>query len=177
MNGFAGGLGWWLAILGSLAPIFTVLIAAIGVVLALRTLKLRSKVDIAGQWWVRVQYAMDRCLSPDLTEQNVGITMLDYLQGQSDPPEQLDEEQREAWLRAHKDSWRVQPEDLALIHEMVKELALGKSAKLAAAGIRAEHEHDREYDTLLRQAKLVQKLEAKLGIAQDPEISRILAQG
>ncbi|WP_190265073.1 hypothetical protein [Glutamicibacter nicotianae] len=174
MNGYGGGWGTGLGILLSLVPLLTVAIAAVGVVLAMRTLRLRSKLDTAGQWWLRVQYAIDRCLSQNLVEQNVGTSMLDHLQGAGQPPEGLDDEQRRSWMREHRDSWRVQPEDLALIRDVVKELALEKSRKLRSMGIRLNPGSGPEYDTLLRQARLVLKIDAKLDAGSDPEILAML---
>ncbi|MGH3654359.1 hypothetical protein [Glutamicibacter sp.] len=177
MNGYGGGWGSGLGILLALAPLLTVIIAAVGVVLALRTLRLRSKLDTADQWWLRVQYAIDRCLAQDITEQNVGTSMLDHLQGQGELPEGLDEAQRRSWQHAHKDRWTVQPEDLALIRDVVKELALDKLRTLSSMGIRTNPDPGPEYDTLLRQAQLVLKIDAKLGRESDPEIVKILSAG
>ncbi|MFD1376285.1 hypothetical protein ACFQ4U_08055 [Micrococcus antarcticus] len=175
MNGYGGSWGAGLGILLSLVPLLTVLIATVGVVLALRTLRLRSKLDTAGQWLLRVQYAIDRCLSQDITEQNVGTSMLDHLQGVGELPEGLEGARRKSWLRGHRDSWAVQPEDLALIRDVLKELAMDKSRQLSATGIRATPDPGPEYGTLIRQAQLVLEIDAKLGRGSDPEIVGILS--
>lgn len=177
MNGYGGGWGTGLGIVLSLVPLLTVLIAGAGVVLAMRTLRLRSKVDTAGQWWLRVQYAIDRCLSQDIAEQNVGTSMLEHLQGAGQPPEGLDDAQRRSWMREHKDSWTVQPEDLALIRDAVKQLALDKFRARDSTGIRKDADSHAEFDSLRRQAQLVSKIDAKLGTPTDPDILRILADG
>lgn len=177
MNGYGGGWGTGLGIMLSLVPLLTVLIAGAGVVLAMRTLRLRSKVDTAGQWWLRVQYAIDRCLSQDIVEQNVGTSMLEHLQCAGQPPEGLDDAQRRSWMREHQDSWAVQPEDLALIRDVVKELALGKFHARDSMGIRKDTDSHAEYDTLRRQAQLVLKIDAKLGTPTAPDILKILTGG
>ncbi|MGV2953872.1 hypothetical protein ACNPM8_17150 [Glutamicibacter sp. AGC46] len=94
----------------------------------------------AGQWWLRVQYAIDRCLSQDITEQNVGTSMLDRLQGLSELPEARD-----------------------------------KLRQLSSTGIRATPDPGPEYGTLIRQAQLVLKIDAKLGRGSDPDIVGILS--
>ena len=173
MNGYgpsSSALAWLLWV----APLLTVIIAAIGAYVAFKTMQFRTKVDSAGQWWARVQNAIDHCLADNTREQNLGTTMLDHLQAQGEMPEGLDEAQQREWQRINKMRWSVQPEDLLMIHGIVKDLALSQSKRLSSMGIRLNPEVRPEYDTLLRQAQLVLKIDAKLGREGDPEIVKLL---
>lgn len=173
MNGLetsSSALAWLLW----LAPLLAVGIAAIGAFVAIKTLRFSTKVETAGQWWSRVQNAIDHCLADSPREQNLGTTMLDHLQAQGEMPEGLDPEQQREWQRINKMRWSVQPEDLLLIHGIVKDLALSQSTRLRSTGIRLNPDYAPEYDTLMRQAQLVLKIDARLGRTGDPEILKLL---
>lgn len=169
MNGLETDSLAWAWLLG-LIPVITVIIAVIGAWVGVRTLRFRSKVDSAGQWWMRVQNAIDHCLADSAREQNLGTTMLDHLQDQGQMPADLSPEQQRQWQRINKMRWTVQPEDLLLIHGIVKELALAQAQQLNTLGIRQKP----GYDTLMRQAQLALKIDAKLGRAADPQIMALL---
>ena len=79
-------------------------------------------------------------MSLGITEQNVGTSMLDWLQGLGELPEARD-----------------------------------KLRQLSSTGIRATPDPGPEYGTLIRQAQLVLKLDAKLGRGSDPDIVGILS--
>ncbi|MCW4466769.1 hypothetical protein OK351_14845 [Glutamicibacter sp. MNS18] len=70
--------------LASAAPIATPLIAGLAAWAALRTFKLRSRIDYAEEWWKRVQYALDLSLGDSQDGQLVGTTMLENLVGEED---------------------------------------------------------------------------------------------
>ncbi|PRA13986.1 hypothetical protein CQ010_05520 [Arthrobacter sp. MYb211] len=156
-----------------LAPLLAVLVAAVGAFVALRALRFRTKIKSAEQWWVRVENAVNHCLSDSTVEQNLGTTMLAHLQGQGELPDGLDAEQRREWERLSRLRWKVQPEDLAMIHDMVKDLALSKSRRFSSMGIRLNPELRPEHETMMRQAQLALRIDQKLGRDSDPEVLKI----
>ncbi|WP_404291168.1 hypothetical protein [Glutamicibacter arilaitensis] len=156
-----------------LAPLFAVIVAAVGAFVAIRSLQFRTKIDSAGQWWARVENAVDHCLADSTVEQNLGTTMLAHLQGQGEMPDGLDDAQRREWAHLSKLRWKVQPEDLAMIHDIVKDLALSKSRRFTSMGIRLNPELRPEHETMMRQAQLALQIDQKLGRVSDPEILKI----
>ncbi|NAZ16703.1 hypothetical protein [Glutamicibacter soli] len=71
--------------LASWGAILPALVGFIAALAALRTFKLRARVDHADQWWKRVQYGIELAKSDSTTDQALGSLILGTLDGPQKP--------------------------------------------------------------------------------------------
>lgn len=102
-----------------LAPIITYVLGAVAAGVALRTFILRSHLDVADEWWKRVQFALEKATSDDPDEAMMGTILLDNLKGEVDGAPGGSRKDR----RAKKLQWQVQPRDLEMIRRLVAEIS------------------------------------------------------
>lgn len=106
-----------------LAPILTLVVGALAAGVALRTFILRSRLDVADEWWKRVQFALEKTTSADPDEAMMGTILLDNLKGEVDGPPDESRKDSRARRRSKKLQWQVQPRDLEMIRRLVAEIS------------------------------------------------------
>ena len=71
--------------LAVVASVGTPLVAAVAVFAAIRTFRLRARVDHVDQWWKQVNFAVDKSLGTSEAEKTVGDIILSSLQNPVTP--------------------------------------------------------------------------------------------
>jgi hypothetical protein len=69
------GLSEWAAVVGSLAPVLTLLVVLVAFLAYLQ----KSKADKRSQWWVRAQWGIESTFSDDDRRQEIGLVVMDSL--------------------------------------------------------------------------------------------------
>lgn len=124
-------MGWneiWVAMtpavdaLAVAAPIGTPIVAGIAAVAAIRTLRLRIRVDHADQWWKRVEFAVKNSLNEDTAARDVGTRMFEELLGV--PPLEEGLSLKKKWERhqARKSRWKVSKSEVEMLRNMNQDI-------------------------------------------------------
>lgn len=97
----AGEKNWLLTLLD-----YSDLVVAVGVVAAVATYILRSRVDQADQWWKRVQYGLDLRRSKDPNDLIISNRILEMLQPEMPTGDEALGDHIARWYR-NRSRWRV----------------------------------------------------------------------
>ena len=111
----SGEKNWLLTLLD-----YSDLVVAIGVVAAVATYILRSRVDQADQWWKRVQYGLDLRRTGDPDDLVIGNRILKMLQPELPTGDESLGDHLARWYR-NRSRWRVRPVEAQFVAQLLTE--------------------------------------------------------
>ncbi|HAY43895.1 MAG TPA: hypothetical protein DCY59_10270 [Micrococcaceae bacterium] len=120
--------------LEAITPFLTPIVAGVAAWIAIRTLKLRIRVDHADQWWKRVQYGVDKALESGGKSQVVGMDVIESLLDPVLKPNASYEEKVNYNIRIKqlkKVGWKVSQSEKDMLERISAKLLLGAPQPLS----------------------------------------------